>query len=226
MPKLHLISHEICPYVQRAAIALFEKNAPFERTNIDLSQPPEWFRTISPLGKVPLLKVDDEVIFESSVICEYLDETIAPRLHPDDPLKRARHRAWMEFGSSILATLWDFNTAKDAETMEAKRKELQARFEFIENVLTAGPYFSGKDFSMVDAVFAPIFRYFEVYDRIADFGTFSATPKVLAWRQALMRRPSVRDAVAADYPEKLLRFLKTRDSEMSRRIDGKKESNC
>lgn len=218
MPKLHLISHELCPYAQRAAIVLLEKNASFERTNIDLSQPPEWFRTISPLGKVPLLKVDEEVIFESSVICEYLDETIAPRLHPDDPLQRARHRAWMEFGSSILATLWDFNTARDAETLEAKRKELQARFEFIENALSDGPCFAGEKFSLVDAVFGPIFRYFEVYDRIADLGVFACTPKVRAWRQTLMQRPSVKGAVAGDYPEKLRRFLKGRDSEMSRRI--------
>lgn len=218
MPKLHLISHELCPYVQRAAIVLLEKNAPFERTNIDLAHQPEWFCAISPLGKVPLLKVDDEVIFESSVICEYLDETLAPRLHPDDPLKRARHRAWMEFGSSILATLWDFNTARDAEAMEAKRKELQARFKFIENALSAGPYFAGEKFSLVDAVFAPIFRYFDVYDQIADFGIFADTPKACGWRQALMLRPSVRDAVAGDYPEKLRQFLKGRDSEMSRRI--------
>lgn len=218
MPKLHLISHELCPYVQRAAITLIEKNTPFERTNIDLTNPPKWFHDISPLGKVPLLKIDDAVIFESSVICEYLDDTIAPRLHPDDPLKRAQHRAWMEFGSSILATLWDFNTTKDIKTWESRREELESRFEFIENALSSGPYFDGVKFSLVDAVFGPIFRYFEVYDRTADFGVFAATPKVRAWRQELLERPSVRNAVAGDYPEKLLKFLKGRDSETARRI--------
>jgi len=218
MPKLHLVSHEICPYVQRAVIALIEKNAPFERTNIDLDHKPDWFGKISPLGKVPLLQVDNEVIFESAVICEYLDDTIAPRLHPDDPLKRAQHRAWIEFGSAILGTIWELNTTKDAEVFEAKRKELQSRFEMVEDALQDGPYFAGKDFSLVDAAFGPIFRYFDVYDGIADLGVFTNAPKVRAWRQALAMRPSVRNAVAADYPQKLRLFIKSRGSELARRI--------
>ncbi len=218
MPKLHLVSHAICPYVQRAVIALLEKNAPFERTNIDFTNPPDWFKAISPLGKVPLLQVDKEVIFESAVICEYLDETIAPRLHPEDPLKRAQHRAWIEFGSAILATIWEFNTASDAETLEAKRKELQSKFEIVEKTLKEGPYFAGESFSLVDAAFGPIFRYFDVYDSIADFGVFANTPKVRAWRLALALRPSVKKGVAADYPQKLISFIKGRGSELSRRI--------
>ena len=224
MPKLHLVSHAICPYAQRAAIALLEKNTPFERTNIDFDHKPEWFDRISPLGKVPLLQVDGEVIFESAVICEYLDETIAPRLHPADPLERAKHRAWIEFASAILATLWDFNTAADAATLEAKRKELQTRFETLESALQTGPYFAGEKFSLVDAAFGPIFRYFDVYDGIADFGVFASTPKVRAWRQTLAARPSVRNAVTADYPQRLVNFIKSRDSEMARRIAAAKKS--
>jgi glutathione S-transferase len=68
---------------------------------------------------VPLLRVDGEVLFESAVICEYLDETHGPRLHPDDPLERARHRAWMEFGSSILADIAGFYTAPDEDDLDA-----------------------------------------------------------------------------------------------------------
>jgi len=87
---LTLISHNLCPYVQRAAIALLEKDVAFERITIDLSNKPDWFLAISPTGKVPLLRVarDDglmAVIFESTVICEYLEETQGePKLHPSD----------------------------------------------------------------------------------------------------------------------------------------------
>ncbi|TGU31135.1 glutathione S-transferase family protein, partial [bacterium M00.F.Ca.ET.152.01.1.1] len=55
--RLTLVSHHLCPYVQRAAIALAEKAVPFERVNVDLADKPDWFRAISPLGKVPLLRV-------------------------------------------------------------------------------------------------------------------------------------------------------------------------
>src|SRR6476659_161695 len=128
--KLTLISHKLCPYVQRAAIALLEKGVPFERINIDLANKPDWFLKISPLGKVPLLRIEGEdgseaVLFESSVICEYLEETQAgAALHPADALTRARHRGWMEFGSSVLSDLWGYEMAQDAAQLEAKHKAL------------------------------------------------------------------------------------------------------
>ena len=56
---LKLISHKLCPYVQRAVIALTEKGIAFERIDIDLVHKPEWFLAISPLGKTPVLKVGD-----------------------------------------------------------------------------------------------------------------------------------------------------------------------
>src|SRR5215472_2716457 len=99
---LTLISHVLCPYVQRAVISLSEKRVPFERVDVDLSNKPQWFTAISPLGKTPVLQVGDTAIFESAVILEYLDETQASPLHPADPLRRAEHRAWIEFGSAIL----------------------------------------------------------------------------------------------------------------------------
>ncbi len=97
---LKLISHKLCPYVQRAVIALNEKGVAFERVDIDLASKPDWFLKLSPLGKVPVLTVgsaDGEVaLFESNVICEYIEETQGgARLHPQDPLQRAQHRAWM-----------------------------------------------------------------------------------------------------------------------------------
>src|SRR6185437_9769559 len=95
---LKLISHKLCPYVQRAVIALTEKGVAFERIDIDLANKPEWFLKISPLGKVPVLVVTTEksavAIFESNVICEYIEETQGgPNLHPKEPLTRAEHRA-------------------------------------------------------------------------------------------------------------------------------------
>src|SRR5882757_3075946 len=141
---LKLISHKLCPYVQRAVIALHEKGVPFERIDIDLGNKPDWFLKISPLGKVPVLVVtrDDgrEVaLFESNVICEYIEETQAgAKLHPKDALVRAEHRAWMEFGSAILGDLWGLETATDAATFESKRQALAAKFARVEAALQIG----------------------------------------------------------------------------------------
>ena len=216
--RLTLVSHHLCPYVQRAAIALAEKGVPFERRTIDLAAKPDWFLAISPLGKVPLLIVrqgdgSEAVIFESAVICEYLEDTETETpLHPADPLLRAQHRGWMEFGSSILSDLWGFETAKDADSYEAKRQALIEKFSRVEVALGDGPFFAGERFSMVDAVFAPIFRYFDVFDTLAPTGVFDRLTKVVAWRAALADRPSVREAVSADYAERLKVFLDNHDA--------------
>lgn len=214
MPDLRLVSHDLCPYVQRAAIALTEKGVAFERIVIDLAAKPDWFVALSPLGKVPLLRIGaDAVLFESNAICEWIEETQpGPRLHPEDPLERARHRAWMEFGSAILSDIYGLETTRDASVFEAKHAAVTAKFGRVEAALGQGPYFAGARFSLVDAVFGPVFRYFDVFDGIADLGVFTATPKLRAWRAALARRESVRQAVAPDYPLLLRAFLVRHDA--------------
>ena len=215
---LVLVSHALCPYVQRAAIVLAEKGVAFERRDIDLAHKPDWFLQVSPLGKTPLLLVGDEAIFESAVICEYLDDTTTPRLHPADALPRARHRAWMEFGSSLLNVIGAFYNAADEAALSARAAEIRGRLRQLENTLGDGPYFAGDAFSMVDAVFGPVFRYFEVFDAIADFGFWRDLPKVQAWRLALRSRGSVRAAADANYPDLLRAFLRGRRSALSARM--------
>jgi glutathione S-transferase len=219
--KLTLISHKLCPYVQRAVIALNEKGVPFERIDIDLANKPDWFLKISPLGKVPVLLVETEngevALFESNVICEYIEETQAgAKLHPQDALERAQHRAWMEFGSTILSELWGLETTGDPAVFESKRQAVAAKFARVEEALGAGQYFASEKFSLVDAVFAPIFRYFDVFDQLTDLSVFADTPKVRAWRQALAQRRSVRTAVGPDYPQLLHAFLVCHNAHMLR----------
>ena len=214
---LKLISHKLCPYVQRAVIALKEKGVAFERIDIDLANKPDRFLKLSPLGKVPVLVVTTEkgevALFESNVICEYIEETQAgSKLHPADALTRAEHRAWMEFGSAILGDLWGLETTTDPAVFASKRDALAVKFSRVEAALGAGPYFAGETFSLVDAVFAPVFRYFDVFDAYGDLGIFAATPKVRAWRDQLAQRPSVQTAVGADYPELLRAFLARHDA--------------
>jgi glutathione S-transferase len=213
---LVLVSHPLCPYVQRAAILLMEKGVRFERREIDLSHKPRWFLEVSPLGKTPVLLVDGAPIFESAVICEYLEDTTTPRLHPELPLRRAQHRSWMAFGSTVLDGIGAMYSAPDEPSLRTQAATLRARFEQIESELLDGPYFDGAAFSVVDAVFGPVFRYFDVIDRIVDLGLWHGLPKVKAWRAALAGRPSVRDAVSTSYPERLMQFLCSRETALGR----------
>ncbi len=215
-----LVSHALCPYVQRAAIVLAEKGVPFERRDIDLARKPDWFLSVSPLGKTPVLLLGNEAIFESAVICEYLEETALPRLHPDNALLRAQHRSWMEFGSALLNLIGAFYNAPDDTALMARAAEIRARLGQIEAALGEGPaaFFAGEAFSMVDAVFGPVFRYFDVFDVIGEFGFWGGLRKVQRWRQALAKRRSVIQAVRADYPVLLSGFLRARGTALSRRV--------
>ncbi|MEQ9845208.1 MULTISPECIES: glutathione S-transferase family protein [Pectobacterium] len=204
---LTLISHPLCPFVQRSAIVLLEKNVPFERINVDLSAKPDWFLALSPTGKVPVLKVhqangEDAIIFESMVICEYLNETQdGASMYADDALIRAKQRGWIEFATAILGNAWQFLNATDQAVADSKRASFRNQLERIEAELGSGPYFSGANFSMVDAVYAPIFRYFSIIDASVSESIFEGLPRVSAWKALLAKRESVKAAVSADYAQ-------------------------
>jgi glutathione S-transferase len=217
---LTLISHALCPYVQRAVIALEEKQAAYERIDIDLQAKPEWFRALSPLGKTPLLRVGDTSIFESAVICEYLEDTLPPALHPAEPLARARHRAWIEFSSAMLTAVWNFYTARSETAYAQAAAVLSERFLQLEAELGDGPYFAGEHVSLVDAAFAPVFRYFDLFDTVSGIDFLRETPKARRWRGELARRPSVRAAVEPDYPDLLRQFVIAQDGVLGARLAG------
>lgn len=214
--NLRLVSHPLCPYVQRAVIALEEKGAMYERIDIDLAAKPAWFLAISPLGKTPVLVADGQPVFESAVICEYLDDTLPPRLHPLDPLARARHRGWIEYASSVLNTIGSLYGAQDEAAFDAALGLLRQRFAHLETVLEEGPYFGGARFSLVDAAFGPVFRYLDLFDAHGVHAAAQELHKVKAWRAALAARPSVKSAVASDYPQRLRDFILKRGGVLAR----------
>lgn len=218
-PDLVLVSHHLCPCVQRARIVLAEKSIDHELKVIDLANKPAWFTRISPLGKVPVLITDGRPLFESAVIVEYLDEITPGSLHPDDPYERARNRSWTEFASATLDEVAGFYNASSDSALLNKAESLRSRFARVESVLGRGRFFVGERFSMVDAAFAPLFRYFEVIENHSKLRFFTQTPKVSRWRSALRSRPSVKGAVDDDYHERLLHFFLDRNSSLGKLIE-------
>jgi glutathione S-transferase len=216
--KLVLVSHLLCPYAQRAAIVLHEKGIAFERRDVDLANKPDWFLRISPLGKTPVLLAGQTAFFESAVICDYLDETLPPPQHPSDPLERAVHRGWVEMASAVLNAIAALYGAADPARFDAATAALRSRLERVDAALGRGPWFAGERFSIVDAAFAPVFRYFDALARLGQSDPAHDLPRLAAWRAALAQRASVRAAVAPEYRQRLEAFLRSRDSELARRI--------
>lgn len=213
--SLELVSHNLCPYVQRSVITLDEKNISHQRTYIDLSDKPDWFLSMSPTGKVPLLLVNERsALFESAVICEFLDEVTPGSLHPEDPIIKAEHRAWIEFASQILNNIARLYNAKTSDEYSSQAIELNNKFTRVESA-TVLPYFAGDRFSMVDAAFGPVFRYFDTMDTFLPSDVFAGCKKVMAWREVLSKRTSIKNAVDPEYPKNLEHFLIKRNSYIS-----------
>lgn len=218
---LKLISHNLCPYVQRAAILFAEKNISYEKVTIDLANKPDWFLEISPLGKTPVLIVDETtVLFESAAICEFLEESYSPKLHPISALERAQHRAWIEYSSAILNSIAALYNAPTESDLVAQAHRIDNQFAWLETHLDIGPFFSGEQFSLVDAAFGPVFRYFDVIDDLLPFNIFEGKPKISNWRYSLSRRPSVISAVSSDYALNLQRFVINKRSALAIRLLG------
>ena len=200
--KLELISFKVCPFVQRLVITLRHKQVPYDIRYIEPGQPPDWFKEISPFGKVPLLRVNEEtVLFESAIINEFIDEITPGELLPRDPLQKALSRAWIEFASAAtmdLAPLW---MAADRSAYEQAREILLGKLARVEAAKRAGPYFNGPHFSLVDAAFAPLFMRLALLSAAHHFIEAGRFPELEGWQRTLLALPEVQDSVVPELPE-------------------------
>lgn len=192
--------------MQRAVILMRAKDVDFEVTYVDLWDKPDWFLEISPRGKVPVLKVDDDILFESSAICEYLDEMVAPRLHPEDPIKRARNRAWTDFVHDFSGALGKIGYAKSRADIDAALPAAHKALGLIEEALEKergndGPFFNGPEICLVDAAYAPLLQRFSMNDAVIGTGLMDDFPLVRAWRDALLASDLVAKSVPDEFPQ-------------------------
>jgi len=215
MAKYLLVSFKTCPWVQRAAIVLREKNVAFEFRHIDPDNRPEWFLAISPHKKVPVRRSDEAVsLFESSAIAEYLDETIAPRLHPDDPVQRAVNRAWTDYVPTFASSVTATGYAADEVAYRAAAEKIPGAFGQLERALEkqspAGPFFNGAKYSLVDAGYAPFLQRYFFLDRVKPLGVIDKFPRLKAWAQDLIKRPSTHSFPEAEFEQLYRANLKRR----------------
>jgi glutathione S-transferase len=209
--KPELVSFKLCPFVQRSVIVMKEKGVDYDITYINLKEPPVWFKEISPLGKVPLLKVGNTVLFESAVIMEYLDEVNPPSLHPADPLQKAQNRAWNEFASTLLEGQFKMVIgAKDEEACNGAEQDLKNRLALLEPMVQ-GSYFNGEIFAITDAAYAPFFMRLQLLEQWYPMGLLDGLPKVKAWSDNLLQRATVQDSVVEGFADLYRGFIGSND---------------
>ena len=195
-------------------ILLRAKNVEFEITHIDLTDKPDWFLKISPHGKVPVLVVDGEPLFESNAIAEYLDDVVPPRCHPEDPFKRARNRAWTDFVPDFSKGINIYYTKSQEEVAE----KVAAAPKFLQKLEDAiaterdndGPYFNGPELCLVDAAYAPFLQRLAMVEQFAKTGILRDFPRVQAWSDALLANDCVTGSVAPSFPDVFYGNLKNR----------------
>jgi glutathione S-transferase len=195
-------------------IVLRAKEIPFEVTYIDLRNKPDWFLQISPHGKVPVLNVDGQPLFESNAIAEYLDEAEAPQLHPQDLIRRARNRAWTDFVPTFAAGLSGIYYAKSAEDRDERMTTARQRLDKLEEALTErgndGPYFNGPELCLVDAAYAPFLQRFLYVDQWLGTSLLRDYPLVSAWAHALVASEVVKGSVPETFYDEFRAGMKRR----------------
>ena len=184
-------------------IVLRAKKVEFKVTYITKDAKPKWFLKLSPHGKVPVLKVDNNALFESNAIVEFLDEVVNPQLAPKNPLERARNRAWTDFTGSWAGALNKVNYAKTKEEHASALESLPITLKKIEDALTQrknnGPYFNDNKLCLVDAAYAPFLMRFSIVENINPTGVLENFPKTKAWSDALLKNEYVVGSVSEDF---------------------------
>jgi glutathione S-transferase len=180
------------------------KQVKFNVTYLERGEKPDWFLAISPHGKVPVLKADDHALYESNAIAEFLDEVVEPRLHPENPVKRARHRAWTDFVPDFSLSLGKYMYAKTREKQVGALEKASATLAKLENTIAenrenGGPYFSGNQLCLVDAAYAPFLMRFQMIEDLVQDKMLDGFPNMKAWSAALLAHDTVKHSVVEDF---------------------------
>ncbi len=197
---LKLYDYPDCPFCQKVRVVLAEKDLEYEKIFVDLrrqeQKTPEFLR-LNPYGKVPVLVDEDEVVYDSTIINEYLeDEYPLPRLLPEDSQGRARVRMLEDYcdnsfippTTTLLAQIRKPEGDRDAQRIDQAREELRRALYHLRDNLDGHEFLVGREFSLADAAFAPRIM---VLGRLG-FELEPALAPVQAWIERLRSRPSIR----------------------------------
>lgn len=183
-----------CPFVQRTWIALEEKGIPYQYKEVNPYKKEKHFLDINPKGLVPAVEYQGKALYESLVLCEFLEDAYpnhGPYLLPKDPFTRAYVRIWTDYvQKSFVTSQMRLVQAQGESNQKAALAEfIKALKGFAEKI--KGPYFLGEEFSLVDVAIAPwIVRDYIVIEN-RGFTRDAVGPTWKAYAETIEKRPSI-----------------------------------
>jgi glutathione S-transferase len=213
--KLEIYSATVCPFAQRTLIALKEKNIAYQLTEIDLDNRPDWFLKISPYGKVPLLKHQNNYIYESSIINEYIEEVFpTPALLAEDAVTKAHMRIWIAYcNSEFIPVFYKLLFTPEEEKHPELREALIKALYFIEHngfgkFSDHGDYFFGSKLSLVDITYYPFFERFILNEYYRDIKIPDDCKRIRQWIPVMRERSSIKETANSSdfYIKKYAKF--------------------
>ncbi|XP_064634495.1 glutathione S-transferase omega-1-like [Lineus longissimus] len=183
--KVRVYSMRFCPFAQRTRLVLAHKNIPNECINIHLRDKPTWFLEKYDYGTVPLIEINDKIIPESLVTCEYLDDVYPePKLMPSDPYIKAKHNVLIQRYSKLISKYYKELRSKEGGDVFAELKYFEEELAAVK-----GDFIGGEKPLFVDFMIWP---WCERFDLIPTFSEARETyPKFAAWVDAMKQIPAV-----------------------------------
>ena len=200
--KPKLWTAKICPFAHRARIALHHKGVEYEPIEVDLGNKPEGLLKVNPYGLVPVIEDQGNIIYESAICVEYIDEMwespSGKDLMPKDPAGKAKARIWIDFmGKKIIPNYYAM--MKEEKREEAKKNLLEGLKTFSAAMTSPGPFFFGEDFGAVDLCLSVYAQRFIVLKEFFQFEIPNTDEfkRYHVWWEALQHHPTFK-ATQAD----------------------------
>lgn len=212
---MRLISSRVCPYVQRVRILLSYAGIKCDIEHINLKNPPDWFGDVSPLKKVPVLQVGSVAIYDSSIICDYLDDEFKLNLRPNDNLQRADMRSTVEYIGACTQQFFTSLLSTEADQFSAGLIKFNSLLAFVEKYLLQNRDVYLSQFSMIDIAIAPLLIRIGYVEEITGMQTvISETrfPVLFQVKQKISSDIAVLGSLDEDSKERFLEFLKNNNS--------------
>ncbi len=215
MSSLVLLGGSVSPFVRKVRVVLAEKGLEHQHEQVNPFSPPEGWRKISPLGRIPALRDGERVINDSSVICHYLERRYPdPALYPADHGEFAR-ALWLEefmdggvvplSGPNLflalalrpLITGKQPDDAAEQKALEVWEKDLAPLFDYLEGQLGEEEFFVGGRLSIADIAIASPF----VNIRHAGFAPERKRwPRLRAFLDRIWQRASFKKPIEEETP--------------------------